>query len=296
MNRKFLGNKYNNFMGYLLSAIICTFLYNLTMFMPITGFLLLVYKIKNVSILDKKKWIIVNLLIFFFIGGFSIHLTSSNNISVDLFDPESIQNLLAYILIFLPIELLYSILNSRKFLIPVFDRIIITSLIVTATACIYLNFLHIDMEIVKNILQQVDNLDKKKVAYVMSFIKNNKFYLIYTYVGLIIYLTYYSLGKRSYPYWRISYLWLILYMVPFYLIKFAHINNIYLTNIMMIIKLSFVIYGIKTIYSFIRKRIKLDLLCHILAIIIGFNFQNITFIIAGILSFEAIKIRIIKQK
>lgn len=294
MEKKTLG-KAIGVLEILTNTMMCAFLYNLAMFMPITGFLLLVYKIKNVSLLNKKKWIIVNLLTLFFIGGFSVYLSSENNVSMSFLDLNGLKNSIGYVLIFLPIEILYYVFNGRKKLIPVFDRIIISGIVATAAAYIYSRILGIDMEIIKKILEDVGSLDKQLISYIMEELKNKIFYLIYIYVGFIIYITYYLFGKRSYPRWRISYQWLILYMIPFYLVKFGHMENIYLINTMLIIKISFVVYGLKILYNLIRTKIKSNLICHILAVLIGLNFQNITFIMAGLLSFQAIKITIIRK-
>ena len=180
-------------------------------------------------------------------------------------------------------------------MIPVFDRIIITSIIATIGAYFYIKLLNINGELLKEVMQELNNIDEKNIEIIFKFMKNHIYYLIYTYVGFVTYITYYTFGRKSYSMWRISYWWLLFYIIPFFIIRFGHIQNVYLTNIMLMVKISFVVYGIKIVYNFIRLKIKSDIICQILAMIIGLNFQNITFIIAGLLSFEALKITIIRS-
>lgn len=295
MNNNILRNNYSAFSGILLAAVMCTVFYNLSMIMPLMGFTLLIYKIKNVPMFRKKEWFLVTLISMILIGGIDLYISPVNyKIGIEFFNMDSLKNLMGYILIFLPIELLYYQFNGRKFMIPVFDRIIITGIITTITVYFYLKFLNIDENLLKEVVKEVNNIDERSVNIVFNFIKNHVYYSIYSYILFITYVTYYSFGKKSFPIWRISYGWLLLYIIPFFLIRFGHIQNVYLTNIMLIVKISFVVYGIKIVYNFIKMKINSDIICQMLAVILCLNFQNITFIIAGLLSFEAIKITIIK--
>lgn len=295
MNNNILRNNYSAFSGILLAAVMCTVFYNLSMIMPLMGFTLLIYKIKNVPMFRKKEWFLVTLISMILIGGIDLYISPVNyKIGIEFFNMDSLKNLMGYILIFLPIELLYYQFNGRKFMIPVFDRIIITGIITTITVYFYLKFLNIDENLLKEVVKEVNNIDERSVNIVFNFIKNHVYYLIYSYILFITYVTYYSFGKKSFPVWRISYGWLLFYIIPFFLIRFGHIQNVYLTNIMLIVKISFVVYGIKIVYNFIKMKINSDIICQMLAVILCLNFQNITFIIAGLLSFEAIKITIIK--
>lgn len=288
--------KYNTSLaGSFLDAVLCTTLYNVSLLVPITGFLLLVYKIKNVPMFLKKKWWVTTIITLILIGLMNVYMNSeTSSISVQFIDPKSIKNIAGYLLIFLPIEILYYVFNARPTKIPVFDRIILTSLAVTITGYLYVKILNVNVDLLKEVISEINSIEKSDVEIVFNFIKKYIYYIIYSYVGIITYLTYYAFGRKSYPIWRISYGWLLLYIIPFFMIRFLHVDNIYLDNIMLIIKISFVAYGIKIVYNLIRKKINSDLFCQILAILLGLTFQNIAFIIGGLLSFEAIKITIIK--
>lgn len=295
MNKKITKQNYNAFTKILLETLMCTVLFNLAVLIPITSFGLLIYKIKNVPLFRKKEWLAVTVLSMVIIGGINIYIIpESYQIGVDFFSKESLLNAAGYALIFLPIEILYYIFNGTKLRIPVFDRIIITTIIAAFAGYAYIQMLNIDGKILKEILTEVNKIDSKDADILLAFMKKYAFSIIYTYMGMITYLTYYSFGKKSYKYWRISYQWLLLYIIPFFIIRFGHIHNLYLENIMFMVKISFVVYGIKIVYNFIRLKINSDLICQVLAVMIGFSFQNITFIIAGLLSFEAIKIKIIR--
>ena len=103
------------------------FLYMLALIMPITGFLLPVYKIRSLNILQKKGWIILNitvpLAILAVIGILDtllgVQFTETKTLGVE------------YFMIFLPIELLYYFFIKLKIFVNIFDRIIITSLIIS---------------------------------------------------------------------------------------------------------------------------------------------------------------------
>ncbi|WP_300357694.1 hypothetical protein [Fusobacterium sp.] len=296
MNINISKNNYSRFIGILLTAVMCTVFYNLSMVMPVVGFGLLVYKIKNVSMTRKTEWILTTLISIIFIGGINLYISPTTyKFGVEFFSAESLKNLAGYILIFLPIEILYYVFNIGKIKIPVFDRIIITSMITTITAFLYIKMLNIDESLLKAVIAETNNLDKQTVEIIFKFMKENAYYLVYTYIGFITYTTYYYFGKKSYPRWRISYQWLLLYIIPFFLIRFGHIQNLYLTNMMLMVKISFVVYGTKIVYNFMKLKIKSSLICQIMALILCFNFQNITFIIAGLLSFEAVRVTIIKN-
>lgn len=296
MDKKISKNNYSDVSGILLDAVMCTILYNLSMLMPVTGFALLIYKIKNVPMFKIKKWLGATILSMIFIGGINFYVSPvTYKFAFEFMTAESLKNLAGYVLIFFPIEILYYQFNGKKFMIPVFDRIIITSIVTAVTAFFYIKLLNINGELLKEVVKELNNIDQANIDIIFKFIKNNVYYMIYTYVGLITYLTYYSFGRKSYPVWRISYWWLLFYIVPFFIIRFGHIQNVYLTNIMLMVKISFVVYGIKIVYNLIRLKIKSDIICQLLAVIIGLNFQNIIFIIAGLLSFEAVKITIIKD-
>ena len=130
MDKKISKNNYSDVSGILLDAVMCTILYNLSMLMPVTGFALLIYKIKNVPMFKIKKWLGATILSMIFIGGINFYVSPvTYKFAFEFMTAESLKNLAGYVLIFFPIEILYYQFNGKKFMIPVFDRIIITSIV-----------------------------------------------------------------------------------------------------------------------------------------------------------------------
>lgn len=275
--------KLNSFrmLGIVRVAIISVALYILAMFVPITGFLLPVYKIRNMSLFNRMEWILINILIILMIG------------IVD------VKSLGLYLIVFLMIEILYSIFKNIKFSFPVFDRIILSGIIITIISVFYLKLISDDILLIRQGIEEVYakhyDIDPQKLSIIFKFMKDNLLLLVYSYVGFIIHMTYFSIDQKNYSSWRISYQWLLFYIVPFLMMRFLHVKNIYLLNIMTMAKITYVVYGIKIVYNFIRRKIKFDFISQVIAVIIGMNFLNFVFIIGGLQCFEFIKVVILKN-
>lgn len=276
-------------------SITSVLLYILALTMPITGFLLPVYKIKAITTLNRKS-----LLILFHIAVPAAILLTVGILD-SLFDIKFTytKTLGCYFLVFVPIEILYFFFLRLKVFIPEFDRIIITGVIISFLVYIYLQNAGAEVEYIKKSLEEFYlkkyNIDSKSLEIIFKIMRENALYIIYTYLGAVVYLTYYSLNRKRYPVWKISYQWLLFYIIPFLIMRFTSIKNIYLTNIMEIAKISFIVYGVKILYIIIKSKIKIDAVSQIMAIMIGFAFPNFLFIIAGLNSFEIIKVKVIKN-
>lgn len=276
-----------------LMSIVSVFLYILALTMPITGFLLPTYKIRNMLTMKKWEWITVNITVplailmtvYILDFVFNIRFTYSKTLG-------------GYFFVFLPIELLYFMFIKIKKVVPVFDRIIITGVVTSLLVFIYLQNASAEVAFIKKGLEEFYlkqyNIDSQALAAIFKVMKENALYIIYSYLGAVVYLTYYSLRRTEYSQWKISYQWLLFYIIPFLLIRFTHTQNIYLFNIMEMAKVSFVAYGIKILYNLINKKIKFDTVCQIIAVMIGVSFPNLIFILGGLHCFEFVKVKVIK--
>lgn len=269
------------------------FLYMLALIMPITGFLLPVYKIRSSNILQKKGWIIYNIAVPLAILAVIGILDTLLGVQF-----TKIKTLGIYFMVFLPIELLYYFFINLKIFVNIFDRIIITSLIISFLLFMYIQNAGPEVEFIKKSLEQFYmekyNIDSNSLAVIFKMMKENALSIIYIYLGAVVYLTYFMVKRNTYSNWKISYQWLLMYIVPFMIMRFTDIENIYFINLMTITKISFIVYGVKIVYNLIRKKVKLDTLSQIISVAAGFVFPNILFVVGGLQCFEMVKIKVIK--
>lgn len=101
------------------------FLYILALIMPITGFLLPAYKIRSINTMKKNGWLILNITIPLAILVVIGILDTLMGIQF-----TKIKALGVYFMVFFPIELLYYFFVKIKFFVNIFDRIIITGILI----------------------------------------------------------------------------------------------------------------------------------------------------------------------
>jgi len=89
-----------------------------------------------------------------------------------------------------------------------------------------------------------------------------------------------------------SYLWIILFIITFFMGKTLKIDNFYIKNIYSISTLIYVIYGIKVLYSMFRARTKWKIYGKLLAIVTALFFPVAIFLLGAINSFNLITIKI----
>ncbi|MDP0489186.1 MAG: hypothetical protein Q7K48_04695 [Fusobacterium sp. JB021] len=262
-------------------SLISIVLYNLVMIVPITGFMLPNYKLKNGADFTLKEHILTNIVIL--AGTAAI----------------SYQNVLLYISVFLAIEMIFYIFKYVKFKnyhFKIFDRIIITSIISTILVVICMRFLAGDIESIKKLIEDmyINNygMSESDLKLAFKFIKDYRYFLIFSYSGLMTYLTYLARGRKFYKSWHMSYIWVIFYIIPFLANKYFNVDSILLKNILIITKITYIVYAAKILYNLIGNKIRFDILKHILSIVVVFYFPNTAFVLGGLYSFRIIKIKI----
>jgi hypothetical protein len=241
---------------------------------PMGSFILPVYKIKNMPKLDSKDRLFANL-----ISGGVIYFIDDK-----LF--------FMYVGFFLVLEGAYYIFERTN--IAIFDRILITTIITTLVDYAYIGaFVGTPANLIKlmdKTYSEYMNLDKEALKIVINYMKDNLMFIIFTYLLIINYLTYFLLKGKSYRKWKISYLWIILYIGTFFVEKTLHIENFYIKNLYKITTLVYVIYGIRVLYTIFRKKLKMRVYGKLLAIATAIYFPIIIFILGAINSFGIIKI------
>lgn len=250
----------------LLSSIVTiVLLFLLSLLMPVMSFTLPIYKIKKMKNLTKREKLIVNIVAM---GA------------IALINPLL---LFFYIGFFLVIEFLYEYFNFRLNRIKKFDRIIIISLTITLLMSVFLFFIkdeinsniHLLMDVYEKNLQ----ISRAESIEVFKEIQNSFIYYLFIYSILNIFMMYISLDIDDYQNWEISFEWLLIYILGYFLINIFKIDNFYINNLFNIGECIFVFFGIKTLYSLLYNKVKYRGINNMLAVMIALLFPFGTFIL-----------------
>ncbi|MCK5779741.1 MAG: hypothetical protein KAH04_01915, partial [Psychrilyobacter sp.] len=244
-------------------ALNIVILFLMSTMVPLASFLLPVYKIKKMPKLNLKDRVVVNLIA---------------SIGIYLFDSKLFY---VYIGFYLFIEGLYYIFERSS--MDIFDRIFIST--IGSTVIGYFLLINLvgtpteTMSLMEKIYSEYLKLDPTVLKKIMEYIKTNLLFIVFTYVLVINYFTYFLLKGKEYRKWKMSYLWIILFIATFFIWKVLKIDNFYIKNIYSISTLIYVIYGVKVLYSMVRARIKWKIYGKVLAIVTALFFPIAVFIL-----------------
>ena len=250
----------------LLSNIVTiVLLFLLSLLMPVMSFALPIYKIKKMRNFTPREKLLVNIVVMVIIA---------------LINPLL---LLFYIGFFMVVEFLYYCFEFRLVNIKKFDRIIITSIVVTILMGLLLIFVKDDINNNMQLLMEVyeKNLQLSKVESMEMFkeIKSSSLCYIFIYSILNIFMMYISLDIEDYQNWKISFEWLLIYIGGYFAIHLFKVDNFYVNNLFDIGEIIFIFYGVKTLYSILYKKIKYKGINNMLAVMIALLYPFGTFIV-----------------
>jgi hypothetical protein len=198
-----------------------------------------------------------------------------------------------YVGFFLLLEGIYYLFERTS--IKTFDRILISTTITTAVGYLLMRtFIGTPddlITIMEGMYREYLSLDQTMITTMMGYIKRHLLFIMFTYLLVINYFTYFILKGKEYRKWDISYLWVLVYIVTFFIDKTLKIDNFYVKNLYSISTLIYVIYGVKVLYSMFRKKIKWRVYGKILAIVTACFFPIGIFILGVMNSFGIIKIK-----
>jgi len=241
---------------------------------PLGSFVLPIYKIKKMPMLSSKNRLLAN-----FISGSVIYFIDNKLFFV-------------YIGFFLLLEGLYYLFEKTS--IEIFDRIFISTAITTVVGYLLMRtFIGTSDDlivIIEGTYKEYLSLDQITISTMVSYIKQHLLFIMFTYSLVINYFTYFVLKGKGYRKWNISYLWVLIYIVTFFIDKTLKIDNFYVKNLYSITTLVYIIYGIKVLYSIFRKKIKWKIYGKGLAIATACLFPIGIFILGVMNSFGVIKI------
>ena len=266
-----------------LKTVAVSFLiFNVAMIFPLTSFIFPVYKIRANQKLNQKQIFIVNTALFLLIGFVSK------------------MTLMLYVSLFLVIEVLYYMFETlqTKMEIKIFDRIIITSIVSTVLMILFLGQAGDTLEVLKKTITDVYTnqygISQRDLSMIFNYAAKYRMFLLYIYTGAIAYFSYLILKKKEYKDWKISYQWIIIYIIAFFVSRYASFGKVIAVNTLAILKITYALYGIKLIYNLINSKINNSIISQMGALAVGFYFSGITFIIGALECFDFIKIHIVK--
>ena len=265
---------------FFITGIIIAALFLVSTSMPLLSWLLPFYKIKKLENADLKTKIIANIVAIAIIGWVDYKF------------------LITYVGVFVSIEILYLLFKKYGDKVEYFDRIFIISLIVGGLVCLYMYFnrvsLNISLEQLKALYTQKTEFSKSEIDMAFTYIKENFSYLVFVYMNMTVFFTYYFLNKESFINWEVSYLWLIPYVILFFLEKYSGLDNILIVNGMSILKIVYSLYFIKVVTKVLNEKIKKQQIRFIIGIFLTLMSPEFAFIFGALGS--GIKIQIKKQK
>lgn len=249
---------------FLLNSLTIVILFAISLLIPITGFLLPVYKIQKLKVLTSRQRIIVDGLAILIIG---------------VVNPIF---LIIYLLFFTNIEIFYHIFNKVLSKVKKFDRIVATTIFISCFAIGISYFFREDLAMLSDLFiksyRKNTTLTLAELKDILHHLKSNAMYYVTYYVMTIVYFVYMSVDAANYKNWKSSFEWLLIYIIPFFMIHVLDIDNFYTRNIMEIGELIFTFFGIKTIFAFLSKYSKINMLNNLASFIIAMAFPHATFI------------------
>ena len=117
---------------------------------------------------------------------------------------------------------------------------------------------------------------------VYSFIISNYIYLLYTWVMFFSFFFYYLLERKSFFYWKLSYLWIIPYLILFFM-RFYYPTSLIIKNVMEILKVIYALYFLQLVTKFVDKYVQKQTLSLIVAVFTVSLYPELSFVAGTIL-------------
>ncbi|MGM0507727.1 MAG: hypothetical protein ACQERZ_00965 [Fusobacteriota bacterium] len=250
-------------------------MYIVSMFFPIIGFFIPIIGIKEFRS-NKKNNILVGHLII----SFLILLLFNLNFVIH------------YIFIYVGMEIIFIFLDKKNNF-NIYQKVIITSLVFTIFIGLYIK---ININQMEQILNETQNIyvsnfgfDKENIELVMQTLEKYFLSIIFIYFFFENYMIYFILKKDQKSQWDFNYYLLLIYILVFFLKNILQYNNNYIINILLILKIPYIFYGIRKSYEKLEKVIKNKFLRSLMVISVTMISYNIMFIIGSIISFKIFK-------
>ncbi len=127
----------------------------------------------------------------------------------------------------------------------------------------------------------------------LLYLKEKFLFISFITLFVINYSINYMYRKHSSK-WEVSYLGLLVYIIPVLVMKITGNSSFLLENLTLIGQFIYIIYGIKAIYKVISKKVNAKMYTRILSVAAAIVFPKILFLIGAFKSFN-IKIKIVRK-
>ena len=113
---------------------------------------------------------------------------------------------------------------------------------------------------------------------VFNVLKDNGYLLSFIYIYIMNAILYLKIESKSIKSWKLSYLWILPYLILFFMKKMGILDGYIVENVMNISKVIFIFFGMICIYKHVNKKIKNTILSRLVVIIGGLLFSTVFFI------------------
>ena len=237
------------------------------LFFPPIGLFIPTIKIKTMSKFPLNKVVIANIMIIVLILIFQY-------------------SFLILYLPFLIVELLYFFLKSRFLNLGVVDKInissIVSSTILFGILLMVIKQSGVNFESMKEIYLTKTTVKIEEIEMVFNILKDNGYLLSFIYIYIMNAILYLKMESKSIKSWKLSYLWILPYLIMFFMKKMGILDGYIVENVMNISKVIFIFFGMICIYKNVNKKIKNTILSK-LVVIIGVLLSSSVFFIYGVI-------------
>ena len=221
-----------------------------------------------------------------------------------------------YLVIYMASELIYHI-SSRITRLKVLDRVLISSAIGALVVYYFYNIYSADIyeglsraweisqgqsgKFYEKALKLNGEESQKFMSAMTSsfnatleYMKENFIFISFLSLFIVNYMINFMYRKYSSSNWEMSYLGLLVYIIPVIMIKISGEGSFLLKNLTAIGQFIYIIYGIKTVYKLISKKLNTKIYTKMLSVVAAIIFPQILFLIGAFKSFD-IKIKIVRK-
>ncbi|MGL5126490.1 MAG: hypothetical protein ACRC6U_11020 [Fusobacteriaceae bacterium] len=244
------------------------------LFFPPAGIFIPVFKINKAKDMSLMSKIVGNLVPIILIGTLEITL------------------LLIYA-VFLVVEIMYVYNKKITNKLGTFDKIAINSF-VTGILLLIISYIVIEKSGITMLKLEEIYADRSGVKIedlkgAFEYLKENIYIITFAYMYMVNYLVFWIEDRDGYKEWKISYLWIALYVIIFFINYFIKEDSIYLENILNILKNIVMFFGIKELYIWLKPKIKSSFLAKVLVVLAFLISPMVIFVFGGIKIFETKK-------
>lgn len=197
--------------------------------------------------------------------------------------------LMIFIGIYAIIEIIY--FCFKKFdIIGTFDKMVVISTMTSSFVILvfYLNreFFQKIFDMIKLFYEEAWKMPQELIDVYNQIAAEQAIYILFTYLFIMIGITYLVIERVTLPSWEISYLYLVLYIVSVVLTDIFKIENVIINNMMKSLRFVYIIYGVKVVYYYLKSKLKYNFVITLIVVLLTNLFPIGAFIVGALKSFN----------